>query len=216
MKIKGLFIDLDNCVFDTKSMGESLVAPVLDALIEADQQNFFKKENFSVVSQDLWTLSLDDVAQKHSFPKEILAVARQAYCQLEAPAWSKNYTDVNLLKQIKQKKILVTSGYSKLQWSKLRVTGIGDLFDQIIIDAIDNPQERLGKKTIFAQLATEHGWLPGEVMVIGDSAFSELGAGKELGMVTVQILRPRVQIFPGFDHYVDGFEAVISLLKRYQ
>jgi FMN phosphatase YigB (HAD superfamily) len=211
--IRGLIIDLDNCVFDTKSMGMDVIAPVLAVLEEAGSVNFFKKEVLSQVKEDLWNFSFEDIVAKYGIPDSIAGKMRLAYCNLEAPPWSKCYGDVGLLSDIKLEKILVTSGYSKLQCSKIVVTGIEDLFDEIIIESNDDPLNRKGKLRIFQEVMEKYCWSCREVMVIGDNAFSELKAGKELGMITVQTLRPHVYSAEGFDHYVSGLDEIIELLK---
>ena len=137
--IKGLIIDLDNCVFDTKSMGVDVIAPVLAVLSEAASGIFF---------------------------------------------------------------------------SAAVLAGIEELFDEIIIEANDDPLNRKGKKQIFQELMEKYGWLPWEIMVVGDNPYSELKAGKELGMITVQTLRPDVFSVDGFDHFVSGFSEIIELLER--
>ena len=94
------------------------------------------------------------------------------------------------------------------------MTGIEELFDEIIIEANDDPLNRKGKKQIFQELMEKYGWLPWEIMVVGDNPYSELKAGKELGMITVQTLRPDVFSVDGFDHYVSGISEIIELLER--
>lgn len=212
--VRGLIIDLDNCVFDTKSMGMDVIAPVLAVLAGAVSSNFFQKEALIQIKEALWNFSLEDIVAKYGIPDFIADKMRLAYCNLEAPPWSECYGDVGLLADIKLKKILVTSGYLKLQWSKIAVTGIGELFDEIIIESNDDPLNRKGKLRIFQEVMEKYRWSCREVMVIGDNAFSELKAGKELGMVTVQTLRPHVYSVEGFDHYVSGLGEIIELLKE--
>ena len=47
-----------------------------------------------------------------------------------------------------------------------------------------------GKLKLFQQLMRAHGFLPEEMLVVGDNPDSEIDAGNKLGMKTIQILRP--------------------------
>jgi FMN phosphatase YigB (HAD superfamily) len=210
--IKATIIDLDNCVFDTRSMGRNVIAPVLASMAEGI--DFIPEETLNQIRIDLWSFSLEDIIAKHNIPDSIAKRARLAYRNLKAPPWSKCYDDVNLLKNIRIRKILVTSGYSKFQWSKIEVTGIKGLFDEIIIESVDNPLIRKGKLRIFKELLEQNSWPCREVMVVGDSAFSELKAGKELGTITVQTLRPDVRKVDGFNHYVCDFNELVELTMK--
>src|SRR6185295_13923471 len=65
------------------------------------------------------------------------------------------------------------------------------LFAEVQVDAIDEPPRR-SKQERFAAIAARRGWQPGQVLVVGDNAESEIAAGNALGMPTVQTLRPGV------------------------
>ncbi|MFA5872104.1 MAG: HAD family hydrolase [Parcubacteria group bacterium] len=210
--IKALFIDLDNCLFDTQSMGLDIVRPVLAAMMDADPYEILELERRERIIAALWTSSLQDVIESHGIPEDIADAMRVAYANLEAPLWSKCYDDVGLLRETNLRKILVTSGHSKLQLSKIRVTGIQGLFEEIVIDAIDDPLARPGKLNIFRELMAKNGWQAHEVAVLGDNPRSELKAGKELGMLTIQVLRPGVKCVEGFDYYVVDLKEVLRIL----
>ncbi len=87
--------------------------------------------------------------------------------------------------------IAPSAGCRPLQESKVRALGIGEWFDAVIVDAVDDP-DHPGKQAIFERLLAAERCAAGEVMVVGDNPVSELAAGRNLGMVTVQILRPGV------------------------
>lgn len=210
-KIEGLILDLDNCLFDTRSMGQDVILPVWDVLTESSSS--FNKETLNQIKTDLWNFSLEDIVSRHDISQDIAGKMREAYRNLEAPIWSKCYEDIILLGEITLPKVLVTSGYSKLQWSKIHVTGVEGLFDEIIIESNDDHLNRKGKKRIFEEVMEKYGWNCWEVMVVGDNAFSELKAGKELEMITIQTIRPHVYSVQGFDHYVDGLSQIIDLIR---
>jgi HAD superfamily hydrolase (TIGR01509 family) len=96
-----------------------------------------------------------------------------------------------VLKELPVRRFLVTSGFRRLQESKVRALGFTGWFTAIHIDAIDEP-ERKGKHGIFQELLVAHGLPPEAVLVVGDNPDSEIEAGNRLGMKTIQILRPGV------------------------
>ena len=215
--IRGLIIDLDNCVFDTKSMGRDFVSPIVNVL-RGCERYLRTPEIFYKITDELWNFSLEDVIERNRIPGLIAVQMREAYQGLRAPDCSRCYEDIGILKSLPGVKILVTSGHFELQWSKIEIVGIGGLFDEIIIDAVDDPFMRKGKLKIFEELMDKNCWEPEEILVIGDNAFSELAAGKELGMITVQTLRPEVSRVEGFDHYINVFEEIneiIAVLQKF-
>ena len=85
----------------------------------------------------------------------------------------------------------VTSGFRRLQESKVRALGFANWFAALYIDAIDEPNRR-GKHGFFQDILSAHGLRPDEVLVVGDNPDFEIEAGNQLGMKTIQILQPGV------------------------
>jgi FMN phosphatase YigB (HAD superfamily) len=210
--IKGIIFDLDNCIFDTRSMGEDLIDPVLAAMADDNDISSLQRDK---IKQELWSMSLADVIRSNNISEKIAGRMHQAYIGLDAPDNSRNYEDVSYIEKSDLVKILVTSGYRNFQLSKIRKTGIEPYFNEIIVDAIDKPAEIKGKQKIFAEVAAKYGWQNTEALVIGDSPASELAAGKALGMVTVQILRPGIIKADGFDHYIKNLFALDEIMEIY-
>jgi len=102
-----------------------------------------------------------------------------------------NYSDLAVLKDLAVQRFLVTSGFRRLQESKVRGLGFADWFAAIYIDALDEPNRR-GKHGCFQDIHSAHGLRPDEVLVVGDNPDSEIQAGNRLGMKTIQVLRPGV------------------------
>ena len=69
--------------------------------------------------------------------------------------------------------------------------GIGHLFSQIYVDALDEPN-RLGKKGLFEKIMNDENLAADQILVVGDNSDSEIAAGNSLGITTVQTLRPDV------------------------
>jgi putative hydrolase of the HAD superfamily len=196
--IRAIIFDLDMCILDTRS----LTGPFFDPILEPLQASELPAELKEKVERALWTTSLDDTAKQYSLPSALLEKMRTAYQDIEVPEGIRTFGDELALTFMPVAKILVTSGYRRFQESKIEKLGIAVLFDEVIIDATDVPDERLGKRRIFEELLEKHGWAPDEVLVVGDNPISELGAAKSLGIRTVQTLRPTIEKWAGADHHV--------------
>lgn len=210
MKIAILF-DLDNCLSAADEPGPSLLQPVFDAISRANCGTL-APESLEQAMAECWFQPFDFVAAKHRFSDAMLAAGWEAYSALEVRTPIRGYPDLKLLGELDAKRFLVTSGFRRLQQSKIDALGIRDLFEAIHIDAIDDA-ERLGKEQIFRHVLGEHGLRPEQVLVVGDSPDSEIRAGKNLGMTTVQILRPGVVRGQNADYYISSLTELPKLLQ---
>ena len=101
------------------------------------------------------------------------------------------YGDLAILAELRAWRFLVTSGFRRLQESKIKALKLDPLFTAVYVDAIDEP-DRLGKQALFERILREYELTPTEVLIVGDNADSEIEAGNRLGIKTVQTLRPGV------------------------
>ncbi len=210
--ILGVIFDLDMCIFDTRSLGER----ILDPLIVPLSQSGLSAEIQRDVALALWTSSLEDIVKIYEIPAETADEMRNAYKNLEAPDGIKTFGDEDYIKDLKVVKVLVTTGLQKFQISKILKLGIGTLFSEIIIDTTDNPAKRKGKTAIFRELLTRYGWKPSEVLVIGDNPLSELRSAKDLGIISVQTLRPTVANSDIASHHIESLSELQGIIDFYE
>lgn len=208
--IKGIIFDLDMCILDTHSLLGSFFQPVLDAFYNSNLPAELKQK----INHQLWTNSLDDVIDMFSIPGDIAEKMREAYRTIEVPDGIKTFGDEEFLRDLPVKKILVTTGYRRFQETKIEKLGIDNLFDEIIIDALDCRDQRKGKKKIFEELLDKNRWDKNEVLVVGDNPMSELKAAKSLGIPTVQTLRPTIEKWEGSDYHINSFSELVSIIYR--
>lgn len=201
---------MDNCIFDTSSMGGRAIQGVKDALASSA----LSEDTKLAVGAALKTDPLDDVLKRLNVPAEVGEAMRAAYRESDVPAdcTVKTYGDEQHIQELPQKKILVTSGYLKFQTSKIKRLGIAHMFDEIIIDVLDDPAARKGKTKIFGEILQQYGWSKEEVLVVGDNPRSELGAAKELGIKAIQTLRPRIEKWDGADYHVTSLKELQALV----
>ena len=208
--VRAYIFDLDNCLCAADAPGPDFLQPLFGAIAAAN----LGSHPASVMQQafaECWFQPLDIVARKFSFTPAMRAATWRAGAALEVRAPMRGYADLGLLSTINVARFLVTSGFRRLQDSKIDALGIRSLFTAVHVDAIDLP-EPLGKEAIFRQILREHGLQPDEALVIGDNPDSELAAGARIGIRTVQILRPGVARSAIPDYHIRGLAELGSLV----
>lgn len=187
---KLVILDLDNCLAEAREVGDELFESGFQAIRSASH-GALDKAAMQAAFSDCWRHPLDWVAERHGFSAEMLKAGWEAFSQMEVRHPMHGYGDLPELLKLPQHRALVTSGFRRLQESKIRALDLSQYLHEMYVDAIDEP-ERIGKKGWFQRLLASHGLAPGEAVVVGDSATSEIAAGNSLGIPTVQILRPEV------------------------
>jgi FMN phosphatase YigB (HAD superfamily) len=208
--IKAIFFDLDFCIFDTRSLGEGILDPVLAPLYASS----LPEELQQTIASTLWSTSLEDTIALFNLEEPLADAMREAHQDLVVPDTAHTYGDENTLNELLVYRVLVTSGYQAWQEAKLARLNIAHIFDEIIIDTVDDAPNRKGKQVIFSELLTKHGWQPDEVLVVGDNPHSELKAARALGITTVQTLRPTVTPDPLADHRITSLSELASLITN--
>ncbi|MBW2990310.1 HAD hydrolase-like protein [Candidatus Woesearchaeota archaeon] len=203
--LKLLIFDLDNTLFDTYGQ---LGVNVLEEMINRMKKAGLKHEQEKVIRDKYMQMGFRSLAKQLGLSEKIKSIGMDTYKSMDLSNISP-FDDVNLIKEFKQKKILVTSGTEQVQNEKIRILGIAGLFDEIVVDVLGNCESRVG---IFCNILNEYKLKSKEVMVLGDNAEVEIAAGKKLRMITVQILR-RPFVKGKADYYVKGLEEVKEIIK---
>ncbi len=208
--IRAIIFDLDNCLSASEEAGADLFEPAL-AAIRSENRGTLSEEALEAALRDTWRHSLDFVARKHGFSKAMLDAGWRAFASLETKALMHGYEDIAVLAEIPAMRFLVTTGFRRLQESKIRALGFAHLFQAVVVDAIDEP-DRKGKQGIFAEILQTHNLAPAEALVVGDNPDSEIEAGNRLGIKTVQILRPGVPFGDSATYHVRSLSEVRDLV----
>ena len=141
--------DLDNCLMDARAVGP-LFEPAFEAVRQANQ-GALSPQALDQALQACWFTAFDLVAERHRFTPAMRAAGWQQFSQMEATAPLHGYADIGLLPLIPLRRYLVTSGFRRLQDSKIDALGIRPWFEEVLIDAIDAPPTGAGhgKLAIF-------------------------------------------------------------------
>lgn len=204
--IQAVLFDLDNCVAPPDEVGQDLFNLVFEAVRAADS-GALSEEALQGAFADFWRHPLDWVARQHGFTDAMYAAAFRAFRSLEVDQPMHGYGDLDAIAQIPVARSLVTSGFRRLQQSKVRALGAEHLFTAIEIDALDEGGTS-GKEPVFRDLLARYALKPAQALVVGDNPDSELAAGRRLEIPTVQTLRPRVPHSEAADYHVHDFHEL--------
>jgi putative hydrolase of the HAD superfamily len=175
-----LILDLDNTIYPVSSIADRLFGKLFqlidENLGETDRQAAEKAKN------ELTRRPYQHVANEYGFSDELKQQGIQLLRNIKFEEPMQPYEQYNDLRQVPVDKFLVTTGFTKLQMSKVDMLNIGDDFKQVYV--VDPEQSNLTKKDIFQKIMEENGYTKEEVLVIGDDPKSEIGAAIELGIDT--------------------------------
>jgi FMN phosphatase YigB (HAD superfamily) len=190
-----IIFDLDNTLFDTRSIPAALTVGLFDSVRAANTgPDAVPSDVLSAALDESWSVAFTLVAKKYRLPQRISDVWSDFHNTLTFPEPLIPFDDViETLRRLRDEQrflVLLTSGYERVQRAKVDALGLTEFFDLIVVDAVD--VEHRGKQAILSDLISSRHWLPQHMLIIGDSAISEIAAGNALGIPTVQILRPDV------------------------
>ena len=210
--VRAIFFDLDNCLAAADEVGEQLLEPVF-AAVRAVNDGELTTSELDDAFRDCWIHAFDYVAATHRFTPRMRAAGWEAFRKIEVRAPMRGYGDLALLPSLGERRFLVTSGFRRLQESKVRALGIATCFDALVVDAIDEPARR-GKERIFRDLMSKFDLDASEVLVVGDNADSELAAAARLGLQSAQIIRPGVTPADGVTVHMRDLAELQQWLAR--
>jgi hypothetical protein len=148
--ITTIIFDLDNCLSPADEPGRQLLAPAFDAISKANQGSHSPSVLRNAFA-DMWRRSFDFVAEKFGFTPAMRNAGWEVLAQLEVTTPMFGYGDLAVMSELPVLKFVVTSGFRRLQESKIRALGIAPVCTAIYVDAIDEPDCR-GKQKIFENI----------------------------------------------------------------
>lgn len=209
--ISAVIFDLDSCLCAANEVGDQLFAPAFDAILRANDGSV-SEATLSAAFSDCWRCAFDFVAEKHGFTAAMTAAGWEAFARTEVNEPMHGYGDLQALAGMPVQRFLVTSGFRRLQQSKIAALGFAHLFAAIHIDAIDEPDRR-GKQWFFEKILADFHLARAATLIVGDNPDSEIAAGNRMGLRTVQILRPGVPRTDQAAHHIRDLAGLKPLLS---
>jgi putative hydrolase of the HAD superfamily len=174
---QAIILDLDNTIYPVSSISQHLFEPIFTLI---DQ--FSDTIDVAAAKEDLQRRHFHLVADRYNFGAELTAKGINLLSNFEYDLPMQPFDDYNTIKSVSIKKFLVTTGFTKLQRSKVKQLGIKDDFDEIYI--VDPEKSKQTKKDVFAGILKRYNYKAEDVLVIGDDPESEIKAAMDLGIDT--------------------------------
>jgi len=211
--LRAAVFDLDHTLFDPGTLPRALFSG-LEARVRKVAAGLVSAAALDAALADAWRLPFDRVAAQHRLPDAVSTAWHQAASALEVTTPLLPYADVVAgLERLPLRRFLLTTGFRRLQLSKVRQLGLTPLFVAVYVDALEPPGP-LGKRALLKRLILEHDLPASDVVVIGDRVDDELAAARGLGMVAVQVLRPGIVPGPDVAWQIPDLGALPALLAR--
>lgn len=194
--IRALIIDLDNTIYPVKSISNHLFAPLFNLI---DQYADALGANaVAAAKEEITRAPFQRVASEFNFSDELLHRGVALLTEAVIDEAMQPYPDYKHLQNISIDKFLVTTGFIKMQNSKVNKLGIRRHFRNIyIVDPATSPKT---KTDMFAQIMENYHYQASELLVIGDDPESEIKAAKPLDIKTV-LYDPEGKYPYGHAHY---------------
>jgi putative hydrolase of the HAD superfamily len=175
--LRAIIYDLDNTIFPVPAIGDVLFGPVFDLIQQTGQHT----HEMDAIRYAIMRTPFRLVAQRHGFSTALTQAGIDLQETLEYHQPIAPFEDYALTHVLPGERFLVTTGFYKMQRSKIKQLGIEGEFKEI---HVVNPTLS-SKKEVFAGILARYGYTPNEVLVIGDDPESEIAAAKALNIPTV-------------------------------
>lgn len=201
MQKKAIIFDLDNTVYSVHSIGNDLFASLFELIIQDGNHT----ENIAKIKHDIMRRPFQLVAKDYHFCDALTQKGITLLKELSYNGKIEPFPDYQFAKGLPIDKFLVTTGFVKLQQSKVDGMKIGQDFKEVVI--VDPSTSDRTKKDVFADMMKRHGYNKAELLVVGDDLNSEIKAAQELGIDSV--------LYDKFELYDDiAFHPKISDFKQ--
>jgi len=180
---KALILDLDNTIYPVSSISENLFADLFAILDQhAEVINAADPDTIYRIKDEMTRRPFQHIADEFNLHHGVRNQIEERLRNMTYDQPMKPFDDYHHVRTIQLDKFLVTTGYSKLQWSKVKMLGIEDDFKHIHI--VDPDVNSKTKKDVFVEIMETQNYTPVDLLVIGDDPESEIKAAKALGIDT--------------------------------
>lgn len=177
---KAIILDLDNTIYPVSSIAEYLFNKVFDFLDSlTDELSIVEIDK---AKEEMKRRPFQWVADKYNFSETAKNEGINLLKNLEYNLPMQPYDEYKYISDTKIAKFLVTTSFTKLQWSKIKSLGIEHDFKAIYI--VDPEVSSQTKKDIFELIMNTNNLKHEDLLIIGDDPESEIKAAVTLGIDT--------------------------------
>lgn len=206
MAKRAVIFDLDNTIYPVHSIGAELFA-TLFRLIEEEGSHADRMDR---IRDEIMRRPFQLVAADYGFSAALTQKGMALLKDLTYEGKIEPFEDYQFVRSLGVDKFLVTTGFLKLQQSKVARMNLAPDFTEIHI--VDPSTSGSTKRDVFADIMQRHGYAPPEVLVVGDDLHSEIAAARQLGIDAV--------LYDNYGRHLDvaslpkisSFEQLASLL----
>jgi putative hydrolase of the HAD superfamily len=175
---RALILDLDNTIYPVSAIADHLFKKLFD-LIDHESSNVDLNQ-INPAKDELTRRHFQSVADQFGFSPGLRSKGIQLLQDMTYDLPMQPFTEYGDIRSLPHPKFLVTAGFHKLQWSKIKQLAIeGDFLEVHVVDP-----ETSTKKAVFADILRRHHYKPQDLLIIGDDPDSEIKAAFELGIDT--------------------------------
>lgn len=203
MPIKAIIYDLDNTIYPVSAIGDKLFGPLFNLIAESGEHD----NDFDAIRKAIMRTPFRLVAARHNFSDALTAKGIALQEEIVYDEMIDTFEDYPDIKNIPGERFLVTTGFLKMQMSKIKQMGIEPDFKEVhVVDPTKS-----SKNEVFAGILQRYDYKPEEVLVVGDDPESEIKAAKELGIPTVLYDKQNAQDAREADYKIDHFKDLIRI-----
>ncbi|WP_374949460.1 HAD family hydrolase [Mucilaginibacter sp.] len=177
---RALILDLDNTIYPVSSVADDMFAH----LFELIDKELGKKDHqaAAMAKHELTRRPFQFVADEHGFSDELKRKGIEVLQNYEYDKPMQCYPEFEEIRKLDIDKFLVTTGFTKLQFSKVKMLQIEGDFKKAYV--VDPQQSNENKGDVFTKIMAENGYSIADVLVIGDDPESEIKFALQLGIDT--------------------------------
>jgi putative hydrolase of the HAD superfamily len=209
--ISALILDMDNTIFPSASISDELFEPIYQLLEKhkdkVGEENI--QEIRKLMSKKAWQKLAEEYEFNDELTKEGADILRETTYNKPIPA----FDDYAIVKNNTLEKYLVTMGFTKMQWSKIKMLNVESDFKEVVVNDPETTDDT--KKEVFQRMLEKYNLNPKEVLVIGDDPESEIKAGNDLQMPTVLYDRMNEYDDSLASHRIHNYSELAAIIERY-
>lgn len=206
MNKKILILDLDNTIYPVSSIGHELFKPLFQLI----EKNGEFSGDIELIKNNIMRKPFQKVAEEYRFSDKLLKNGLEILENTVCTMKMYTFEDYEEVRKIPYEKFLVTTGFTKMQQSKVKQLNIENDFREIHI--VDPQISKKTKKDVFRDVLERFDLKTQNILIIGDDPDSEIKAGNELGIHTV--LYDKLNLNPkSLNIRITNFKELQKILK---
>ncbi len=179
MRKKAIILDLDNTIYPVSSIGDRLFKSLFSLILESGEYS----GDFDQIRFEIMRRPFQYIADEFSFSENLKADCFKLLSVLTYDEKMQPFEGYETLLTVPCRRFLVTTGYTKMQHSKIKQLGIENDFEALFV--IDPDKSTLTKRDLFEKILADYNFSVDDVLVVGDDLNSEIFHAKALGIETV-------------------------------